>query len=129
MPVTKKTCFSIPALDKVGVLSQILTNLREENIDLEGLWGWGTPDGKAQILVVPKDPSKFRSSKSNQGAVEGTCFRVMESDRVGSLLSVVERATKAGINLQAVDAVAVDGQVGAYLWCAAQDVAKLEAVL
>jgi hypothetical protein len=129
MSVTKKTYFTIPTEDKPGTLSDILTNLREENVDLEGLWGWGMPDGKAQILIVPKDPTKFKASKSNKGAVEGTCFRVMESDKVGSLLSVVERASKAGINLQAVDALSLEGKVGAYIWCAAGDVAKLEAVL
>lgn len=129
MSVTKKTYFSIPADNKAGALSNLLTNLREENVDLEGLWGWGMPDGKAQIMVVPKDPAKLKAAQSVKNATEGVCFRVMESDRIGSLLSVVEKASKAGVNLQAVDALSFEGKVGAYIWCAAEDVAKLEGVL
>lgn len=123
--------FSISVQDRPGELARVARRLKEANVDLAGLWGFGVGQGKAQIFAVPKNPDQFRQTamKADWVIKEGTCFQVVAEDRVGVLVETLDRVSGEGINLHAVDAIAVGGRCGCYVWPEEKDVERLGKVL
>ena len=105
--------------DQPGKLASLMQNLKEHNVDLAGLWGFGVGQGRAQIILVPKSAEKFAGVASTLGLEfeEGSCFRVESSDELGVFVELFGKAAEAEINLHAVDALSIDGKVGCYIWC------------
>jgi ACT domain-containing protein len=60
---------------------------------------------------------------------EGPCFHLTGEDRVGALSDTLDRVAQEGINLHAVDAIALDGKYVAYVWTEEKDVERLAKVL
>jgi ACT domain-containing protein len=60
---------------------------------------------------------------------EGSCFHLAGEDRVGALSDTLDRVAQEGINLQAVDAIALKGQYAAYVWAEEKDIERLARVL
>ena len=124
--VQRVTYFMTNLKDKPGALLKIMQGLKAKNIGLAGLWGFGTHDGKAQLFVVAKNPSKLRKvwKASKVLAEEGTGFFIKGTDRTGALLKELESVAKARINIHAVDAIAVGGRFGSFIWVSASDVKR-----
>lgn len=112
--------------DKPGALLKVMQELKAKNITLAGLWGFGTGEGRAQLFVVSKNPDKLRDAWKASGllAEEGTGFFVKGTDRTGALIKTLEALSKAGINIHAIDAVAVGGRYGSFIWVDASNVEK-----
>ena len=123
--------FSIALEDKPGELARVARRLKEANVDLAGLWGFGVGQGKARILAVPRNSEQFKQTATKAGWAiqEGTCFQVTEEDRVGVLVETLDRVAGEGINLHAVDAIGIGGRCGCYLWSEEKDVERLGKVL
>lgn len=131
MRVVASRYFSLSVEDRPGQLAEFTELLRKENADLAALWGFGIGEGKAQIITVSKDPDRFRSVIAKLGVevTEGTCFRIMEEDRVGALAEVLDRVAEKGINLHALNAIALSGDFGCYLWPNESDVDAIQELL
>lgn len=131
MDITSTRYFSLSVEDRAGELARFTEILKQENVDLEGLWGLSLGEGKAQIIAVPKDADHCASALSKLGApvVEGTCFRLRDKDRMGALVGILDTVAKKGINLHAVDAIAVGGELGCYLWSEERDVETVRELL
>lgn len=132
MQFARKRYFFIRVSDTPGQAARMGSFFCDEGVDLEGMWGLGIGQGSAQIYIVPKDPSQFRKviqKRADWKYAEGTCFRVSAPDEVGALAKMLDSIADAGINLQGVDAVAVSGQVGCYVWPTESDADKLEDLL
>lgn len=112
--------------DEPGTLLKIMYDLKARNLSLSGLWGFGTNEGKAQLFVVAKDSEVLRKAWNNIGlyAEEGTGFFVRGEDRIGALIDCLERLVKANINIHAIDAIAIEGLFGSFIWVEACDVEK-----
>jgi hypothetical protein len=110
--------------DMPGALLKVMQDLKAKNIALSGLWGFGTPEGKAQLFVVPKNPNKLRNAWKTSGllAEEGAVFWLKGADRTGALNKSLEALSSAGINIRAVHAIAVSGRFGSFLWVDAASV-------
>ena len=124
--VERVTYFMANLDDKPGELLKIMQELKAKNVNLSGLWGFGTEPGKAQLFVVAKNPDKLRNLWKASGllAEEGTGFFVKGADRTGALLKTLEALAGAGVNIRAIDAIAVDGHFGSFVWVNAADVPK-----
>lgn len=124
MEITSVSYFSIESKDKPGEVARFTSTLKEENLDLAGLWGLSLGDGEAQIIAIPKDPDKFASAAQRAGiiATRGTCFRVVGEDRIGALADILENVAARGINLYAIDAISLGDQFASYLWAKEHDV-------
>src|SRR2546422_2905919 len=129
--IERVTYFLANLDDRPGTLLKIMRDLKGKNINLAGLWGFSTYEGKAQLYVVPKNPDKLRNEWKAAGllAEEGIGFFVKGADRTGAMLSTLEALANAGINIRAIDAIAVAGQFGSFIWVHAADEKKAAAAL
>ena len=117
--------------DRPGELLKIMQDLKSKNINLAGVWGFATSPGRAQMYAVAKNPDKLRNAWKASGllAEEGSGFFVKGPDRVGALLKTLEALANAGVNINAIDAVAVGGQFGSFIWVNPADVQRAAEVL
>lgn len=131
MKVNRTSYYLISGNDRAGEAANLLNKLKQNNIDLDAIWGYGTPSGRSEIYLVPKNPSQFQNAAAKIGLnyTEGTCFRVTGPDEVGSLTSTMDEIARQEINISALNATAINGQVGAYIWCKPDDVDKLSKAL
>lgn len=131
MNIESVICYAISAPDKPGEAARFSSVLREEGVDLSGMWAFSLGGGKAQIIVVPKQADKFKVTAQRAGinAQPSHCFHIYGDDRVGALVDILERVAGLGVNLHALDAIVVDGQFGCYLWTEEDDVEKVRELL
>ncbi|HXX63442.1 MAG TPA: hypothetical protein VEO56_06545 [Bacteroidota bacterium] len=124
-------CFKIALEDKPGALLAVTKELKSKNLNYLGLSGWSTQGGQAEIYVVARNPDKLRELWKPSGKIlrEGTGFLVKGADKTGALIKALESLASAGINIAAIDAIAVAGTYGVLIWVADQDVEKAAAAL
>lgn len=124
--VQKMSYFVASINDEPGALLKIMQELRSLNIGLSGLWGFGTHDEKAQLFVIAKDSERLNRLWQEKGLIskEGSGFFVRGEDRTGALIDSLERLVKADINIHAIDAIAIDGLYGSFIWVNPEDVEK-----
>ncbi|MBM4162759.1 MAG: hypothetical protein FJ217_16905 [Ignavibacteria bacterium] len=118
--------FKINLENKPGALLKILSELKAKNMGLSGLWGFATRSEQAELYVVPKNPEKVRSLWTSSGLLveEGTGFWLKGTDRTGALVAHLASLADAGVNIDAIDAVAVSGKFGSFIWVAPADIEK-----
>ncbi len=117
--------------DKPGALLAVMKALKSKNINLGGLWGFGTHEGKATLFVVPKNPDKLRKAWKASGSLaeEGMGFFIKGADRAGALNKSLESLAQAGVNIHAIDAISVGGRFGSFIWVAPGDIDRAARVL
>jgi len=110
--------------DKPGTAARLLDDLKEANIALVGMWGYGMPDGKAKLYAVAKNPDKLRTKWTGAGilAEEGTGFILNGADRTGVLVKSLDALSAAGINIKMMDALATGGKFASMVWVDASQV-------
>ncbi|MGB2868279.1 MAG: hypothetical protein WBD36_07505 [Bacteroidota bacterium] len=123
--VKRVTYFKARVEDKPGTLQGLLRNLKEKNIGLISLKGVGQGE-HGDILVVAKNPDDLRNEWKNSGTLveEGTAFFVSGEDKTGALMASLDATSKAGVNVVAIEAVAVGTRYGAILWVDPTDLEK-----
>jgi hypothetical protein len=125
MAAKKMTYFKARIDDKPGSLLALTADLKDKNIDLVGMKGVSHA-GHGDVLVIPKSPEKARIAWNASGILleEGTLFFVSGVDKTGALNGSLDALAKADVNIVAVEAGAVGGRFGAFLWVAPGDVDK-----
>ena len=131
MDIRRAEYIVISTEDQPGQLARFSKKILEYEINLEAVWSFGTGRGNAEIIAIPWDPNLFKKIAREAGWTfrEGTCFHLSGEDRPGALAETLDRIAQEGINLHAVDAMAIEGKYSAYVWCDEQDVEKLRKVL
>lgn len=122
----RTTYFKANLEDKPGALLAVLKELKSKNLGLAGLWGYSTSEGKAELYVVAKNPDKIRNAWKTSGllAEEGSGFWLKGTDKTGALLGTLEAMANVGVNIIAIDAVAVGGKFGSFVWVKPEDVER-----
>lgn len=122
----RATYFKANLEDKPGALLAVMKDLKAGNLGLTGLWGFATSPGNAELHVVAKNPDKLRDAWKSSGklAEEGTGFWVKGADKTGVLVKTLEALANAGVNITAIDAIAVGGRYGSFIWVNPADVEK-----
>ena len=112
--------------NKPGALLKITEELKKKNVALTGLWGFATHGGAAELYVVPKNPAKLRNLWSASGMLseEGSGFWLKGVDRTGALNECLKSLANAGVNVDAIDAIALGGRFGSFVWVAPDAVDK-----
>ena len=119
MPKSKRVTYIVAKLDdKPGAALRLIADLKTSNIALVGLWGYGMPDGKAQMYAVAKNPDKLRTKWTGAGIIaeEGTGFMITGADKTGALVKTLEEIAAAGINIKMMDALAAGGRFTSLMW-------------
>jgi prephenate dehydratase len=119
------TYFKTKVEDKPGALLALTKDLKAKNLMLTGLKGFGQT-GAGEVLVIAKNPEKLRNTWKNASILveEGTAFFISGTDKTGALIPGLEAIANAGINITAIDAIAVGGRFGSLLFVAPADVDK-----
>jgi prephenate dehydratase len=115
--------FSLQLPDRPGELARLAAMLREADVNLVGLWGYGGGRGSARFYCVPERADQFRNFARSAGLEfeEGRTFYLTGTDHPGALVRWLEKIASAGINLQAIDAVQVRGEFAGFIWADAGD--------
>ncbi len=131
MDIERATYFTIDTDDKPGQLARFSKRMSENELNLAGVWSFGTGRGNAEIVAIPRDPHSFKKviREADWSFREGSCFHLIGEDRPGALADTLDLIAQEGINLFAVDAMAFDRNYSAYVWCDENDVEKLRKVL
>jgi hypothetical protein len=120
------TYFKANLEDKPGTLLALAKDLKVKNLGLTGLWGYGTSTGRGDVFVIPKNPEKLRNAWKQAGILveEGTAFFLKGADKTGALIKSLDAIAQAGVNIIAMNAIAVGGKYGSMVWVAQADVQK-----
>jgi len=111
--IRRQSTFIVKGAASAGVMSNVAAHLRDMGLNNVGLWGFNR-GSESEIHVIPEDPIKARTFLRD--AVEKPVFLVFGNDRIGALCPVVDAISKAGINLEAMAALAVGGRLGICIW-------------
>ncbi|MGQ0750806.1 MAG: hypothetical protein ACT4PS_09755 [Betaproteobacteria bacterium] len=130
--VRKCDYFSMETAHKVGEGARLLGALRDEGVNLLAFTGF--PSGRrAQVDFIPADTAQFRQAAKKLKLKLGprkTVFLAHGDDRPGAIAEICEKLAAAGINMIAMDAVAIDnGRYGAMFWVEPRSVNKAAKVL
>ncbi len=109
--------------DRPGALLFVTSELKKQNLDLMGLKGV-SHTSRGDILLIPKDPDKFRSLWAGRVVEEGTLFFLSGVNTVGALEQSLESVTKADVNIVAIEAQSLGTRFAAFVWVSPQDVEK-----
>lgn len=123
--------YHVDVPDRPGEGARVLTALRDAGADLAALHTFPRADG-AQLDFVPLDEQAFVEAARQADldlSTRKTAFLVRGDDRPGAAADLLARVGSAGINVTALDAIAVDGRYGALFWVADDDVARAVEVL
>ena len=120
------TYFTISLEDRTGSLLGIAQDLKSKKIGLVGLGGQDIQPGKAEVLLIAKNPDKLRDVWKSSGMKfeEGTGFFVKGADKTGVLVSTLDALAKAGVNIVMSEAIGVGGNFGFFIRVAPSDVEK-----
>ena len=122
----RATYFKIRLEDRPGALLAVAKDLKSQNLGLVGLWGYATHSGEAELYLIAKNPDKVRNAWKPSGKIveEGTGFLLKGTDKTGALIKSLETIANAGINIVAMNGIAVGGKYGSFVWVAPSDVEK-----
>ncbi|MCA9286634.1 MAG: hypothetical protein KDA22_15530 [Phycisphaerales bacterium] len=123
--------FSIALPDRPGELARLAARMREADVNLLGLWGYGSSSQTARFYCVPESADQFRNFAESAGleVQEGTTFFLTGRDRGGALVERLDRIALQGINLHAIEAIRVGDQFGCFIWADAADWPRLAEAL
>ena len=131
MGVRRVACFSLTVEHKAGVVASIARTLKDKNVDLAALWGFGMGPDRAEIICQPSDPRQFRKVAEEAGwkIREGSAFAITGEDQVGALVEMLDSVSGKGVNIEAINCVAVNRQFGGCIWAPDGEDEKLGKIL
>lgn len=130
--IRKVVYYSMQVPNRPGVGVEMLKAIAKGRQNLLAFTGF--PNGsKAQVDFVPAKPVEFARGARKAGVKLGkkkTAFLVQGEDRVGALVRVLEKLSRARINMVAMDAVTAGGRrFGAIFWVRPKDVGRASRLL
>ncbi len=132
MTIRKATYFSLQVPNRTGQGALMLGALKDAGVNLLAFTGF--PHGRgAQVDFVPYYTGAFLRAARKLGFKVGkgkTVFVAEGDDRPGAMAAICEKLANAGINMIAMDAVAVGKKrCGAIFWVASKSVGKASRAL
>ena len=114
----KLSDFSIVLPDRPGELARFAARLREADVNLVGLWGYGGDGRHARFYCVPESAGHFRNflQSTELDATEGRAYFLSGEDQIGALVKTLDAIAAAGINLRAIQSVSLGGEFGCFVW-------------
>ncbi len=113
---------TLPA--EAGSLARIYSGFKEAGVNVTASWGYEMGPGQAQAhFYVPVDSEKAQQTLTEMGfkpVLNNACW-VEGDDKLGAYAEVLGKIAKAGINIGATDAFAINGHFAAVLFTAKQD--------
>jgi hypothetical protein len=110
--------FKFTLSDKPGILLSLANRLRAADISLLTLWARSNEDGTSTMRCIAERDSQFRdfAKSAELGAEEETAIYVTASVDGGDFIRVLEKVAAVNVNINAIEAVSLDGKTGWVLW-------------
>ena len=127
MATAKKIDVLTVKLDpKPGALAQVLSALREAKVNLTASWAYqmGPTEAQAHFFAADADRARQALTKLGKGPKTEAAFWVEDADKIGNYLGVLEKLSKAGVNIEAPDAFAIGGKFATVIFVSEGDVSK-----
>jgi len=113
----KVSDFVIRLPDRPGALAGLAARLREADIEMLGMWG----------PVHGRHTAGFRCIPAN--AFEQAAFLLWDPSQTGGLVAALDAIAQAGINIELIQSIVIDGAVAAMVWVDEADEPALATVL
>ncbi len=123
--------FSIDLPDRPGELARLASMMREADVNLVWLWGYGAGKDNARFYCVPERAEQFRNFARSAGLAvkEGKTFYFTGADRPGALVDWLEKIAASGVSLLAIEAIGIHSEVGCFIWANPDDHERLKKML
>jgi hypothetical protein len=127
----KVSDFVIRLPDRPGALAGLAARLREADIEMLGMWGPVHGRHTAGFHCIPASAEQFRSFSrdSDMNAFEQSAFLLADPAHGGGLIAALDAIAQAGINIEVIQSIVVDGAVSAMVWVDEADEPALATVL
>lgn len=106
--------------DSPGAGLQVLSDLKQEGVNLLACCGFPIGDGRAQMDLVPEDGEFFRRAATKLDlklSDRKRAFLIHGEDRAGAVADIFDRLTVNKINIRAAQALSAGaGRWGMILW-------------
>jgi hypothetical protein len=131
--VCKVDCFTAQIPNKVGEGAKVLSALKEAGVNLIAFWGYplGAKAKNSAIELIPENDKGFSKAAKKAGiqVEKGAAFLVEGDDQPGAVAELMGALAAAGINVDAVKAMAGAGKYRAGIFVGKDDVRKAAKVL
>jgi hypothetical protein len=117
------TYFKVLVEDRPGALLALASELKKQNVDLVGLKGVSHAT-QGDVLLIPKNPDKFRTLWAEKVVEEGTLFSLTGTNTVGALERSLNLLAGENVNIVGIEAEAVGTRFAAFVWVSPRDVER-----
>jgi hypothetical protein len=127
----KVTDFVIRLPHRPGSLAALAARLRAADVDVLGMWGPVQGRHTMGFHCIAERPDQFRSfcRDAELDAYEGAAFLVHDPAKMGGLVTALDAIAHAGINIDVIQSITLDGALAAILWVDEADEPRLHQVL
>ena len=118
----------IPIGTEPGSLAEIYRAFKKEGINILSSWAYHMGPTQAQAHFYPADLEKTKAVLAKMKidyAVEKVIY-VEGDDKIGAYLEVLEKASEAGVNIEASDCLAIGGKFASVLFAEEDVIARLK---
>jgi hypothetical protein len=125
------TEFVVRLPHRAGELARLAAQLKHANVDIVSYFGPTEGRSADGFHIVPDDADRFRefATSIGLGTWEETCFYLSAEYRGGDLLGTLGAIAEAGINIEFIEALHVQGVFGVLIWVDDADVDRLVVIL
>ncbi len=109
---------TLPA--EAGALARIYNGFQEAGVNVIASWGYEMGPGKAHAHFYVTDMDKTKTTLTKMGLnpkVGDACY-IEGEDKVGTYAQALGKVAKAGINIGATDAFALNGRFASVMFAA-----------
>ena len=112
------TIFRFTLSDNPGILLSLAHRLRAADISLLSLWARSNDDNSSTMRCIAERDPQFRdfAKSAELGAEEEVAIHVTTSEGGGDFIRVLEQVAGVNVNINAIEAVSLEGQTGWVLW-------------
>lgn len=123
--------FVIRLPHRPGALAGLAARLREADVPVLGMWGPVQGRHTMGFHCIPESAEQFRNfcRDCELDAFEQPAFLIGDPAKGGGLVGALDAIAHAGINIEGIQSIAVDGSLAAILWVDHADEPRLHQVL
>ncbi|MCE9618887.1 MAG: hypothetical protein K8R92_03145 [Planctomycetes bacterium] len=125
------TDFLLRLSHRPGELARLATQLREADVEILGMWGPVIGRASVGFHCIPERADQFRSfaRDADMLVTEANAFLIKDKANGGSFVARLDSIAGAGINIEIIQSLTIDGSLAAVIWVDETDESRLMEVL
>jgi len=117
----------VPLETKPGALAKVYGAFKEAKVNIIASWGYQMGPDQGQAHFYAADTAKAKDVLQKMGlkpVTENACFAEGD-DQVGVYADLLQKISKAGVNIEATDAIGVHGKFATVLFADQKNIPAL----